>query len=88
MTLVIAKVPGGEEAVAKLLEKVCFVSHNEEHLVMDAGAAHSYQIGDVLYGLPYHVCPTVALYEKAITVEAGTASGEWRTVARDRSIGC
>lgn len=65
-----------------------FVSHSEEHLVMDAGANHLYQIGDVLYGLPYHVCPTVALYEKAITIEAGTASGEWRTVARDRSIGC
>jgi putative component of membrane protein insertase Oxa1/YidC/SpoIIIJ protein YidD len=36
--------------------------------------------------MPYHVCPTCALYEKAITVENGIAQGEWKTVARDRRI--
>ncbi|MBL4678846.1 MAG: D-TA family PLP-dependent enzyme [Mucilaginibacter sp.] len=63
-----------------------FISHSEEHLVADAGTGHRYKVGDVLYGLPFHVCPTVALYERAITIENNWISGEWKTVARDRKI--
>lgn len=63
-----------------------FVSQSEEHLVVEAGDNHDYRVGDVLYGLPYHICPTVALYEKVYTVEEGKVSGEWRTIARDRKI--
>ncbi|WP_428331267.1 D-TA family PLP-dependent enzyme [Mucilaginibacter sp.] len=62
------------------------VSQSEEHLVMDAGKDHSYKVGDVLFGMPYHVCPTVALYERAITIENEHISGEWKNIARDRKI--
>lgn len=62
------------------------VGQSEEHLVLDADEGHSYQVGDVLYGLPYHICPTCALYERAYTVENGQVSGEWLTIARDRTI--
>ncbi|MCX6215019.1 D-TA family PLP-dependent enzyme [Spirosoma sp.] len=62
------------------------IGQSEEHLVVEAGEGHSYKVGDVLYGLPHHICPTVALYERAYTVENGTLSGEWRTVSRDRVI--
>lgn len=62
------------------------VGQSEEHLVVDAGAGHSYKVGDVLYGLPYHICPTIALYERAITIENGLISGEWKNIARDRKI--
>ncbi|HEV3411448.1 MAG TPA: D-TA family PLP-dependent enzyme [Puia sp.] len=62
------------------------VGQSEEHLVVEAGPGHSYRIGDVFYGVPYHICPTVALYERAITIEKGRATGEWATVARDRTI--
>jgi D-threonine aldolase len=62
------------------------VGQSEEHLVVDAGTGHHYKIGDVLYGLPYHVCPTVALYERAITIENNKMSGEWKNIARDRKI--
>jgi len=62
------------------------LSQSEEHLVLEAGAGHGYKTGDVLYGLPFHICPTVALYERAITIENGKISGEWRTIARDRKI--
>jgi D-serine deaminase-like pyridoxal phosphate-dependent protein len=60
--------------------------HSEEHLVADAGKGHNYKVGDVLYGLPYHICPTVALYERAITIENNKVSGEWKNIARDRKI--
>jgi D-threonine aldolase len=62
------------------------VGQSEEHLVVEAGPGHGYRIGDVLYGVPYHICPTVALYERAVTIEAGRAAGEWKNVARDRKI--
>jgi D-threonine aldolase len=62
------------------------ISQSEEHLVVEAGEGHSYEVGDVLYGLPIHICPTVALYERAITIENGKSSGEWKTIARDRRI--
>jgi D-serine deaminase-like pyridoxal phosphate-dependent protein len=63
------------------------VSHSEEHLVLYAGSGHSFKPGDVLYGIPIHICPTVALYERAYTVVNGRLVGEWRIVARDRKIG-
>jgi D-serine deaminase-like pyridoxal phosphate-dependent protein len=59
---------------------------SEEHLVVDAGEGHHYKVGDVFYGLPYHVCPTIALYERAITIEDHKISGEWLNIARDRKI--
>jgi D-serine deaminase-like pyridoxal phosphate-dependent protein len=62
------------------------VGQSEEHLVLEAGEGHQHKVGDVLYGMPYHVCPTVALYERAITIEEHQITGEWRNVARDRKI--
>lgn len=62
------------------------LSQSEEHLVVEAGPGHSYQVGDVLYGLPIHICPTVALYERGYTIENGQASGEWKNTARDKKI--
>jgi len=59
---------------------------SEEHLVVEAGAGHPYGIGDVFYGVPFHVCPTVALYERAMTIEAGRVTGDWATTARDRRL--
>lgn len=62
------------------------VSQSEEHLVLDAGPNHGYKVGDVLYALPFHVCPTVALYERAYVVEDNHITGEWKTIARDRKL--
>ena len=44
--------------------------------------------GDILYGLPFHVCPTVALYERVYTAENNELTGEWKNLARDRVITC
>ncbi len=63
-----------------------FISQSEEHLVAEVPKGHSYKIGDVLYGLPFHICPTVALYERALVVENNKVITEWKTIARDRKI--
>jgi D-serine deaminase-like pyridoxal phosphate-dependent protein len=62
------------------------VSQSEEHLVLDAGEGHAYQIGDLLYGLPYHVCPTVALYENATSVSSVHIDQIWSISSRKRKI--
>ncbi len=63
-----------------------FSGHSEEHLTAEAPADHSYRIGDILYGLPVHICPTVALYDRAMIVKNHEVTGEWKTIARDRKI--
>lgn len=63
-----------------------FIGQSEEHLVVDAGPGHRYKTGDIFYGLPIHICPTVALYERAFTIENGLVTGEWKNTARDRKI--
>ena len=62
------------------------VGQSEEHLVLNVDDASVYKIGDVLYGVPYHICPTVALYERAVVVEKHQVVDEWKVVARDKKI--
>ncbi|KAA9042247.1 D-TA family PLP-dependent enzyme [Ginsengibacter hankyongi] len=63
-----------------------FIGQSEEHLIVEAPKDHSYKIGDVLYGFPYHICPTVALYERAPVIQNNIVSGEWKMISRDRKI--
>ena len=63
-----------------------FIGQSEEHLVLQTDGNHSLQVGDVLYGMPVHICPTCALYERAVVVEGHKVAGEWKIAARDRTI--
>ena len=62
------------------------VSQSEEHLVLKVPDSSSFKVGDILYGVPVHICPTVALYEKAVVIENNLATTTWRVIARDRAI--
>lgn len=62
------------------------VSQSEEHLVVRVPDTTPYPVGTACYGVPYHICPTVALYERATVVENNAAVAEWRVIARDRKI--
>ncbi|MFA6945985.1 MAG: D-TA family PLP-dependent enzyme [Pedobacter sp.] len=59
---------------------------NEEHMVIEVGKGHRFKVGDVLYALPIHICPTVALYDRAIIVKDREVIDTWRVIARDRQI--
>ncbi|WP_316767523.1 D-TA family PLP-dependent enzyme [Pedobacter frigiditerrae] len=61
-------------------------SHSEEHLVMQVKEGHSYQIGDLFYALPAHICPSVALYNRAYTVVDGKLHQPWLINARDHDL--
>lgn len=60
--------------------------HNEEHLAISTSRADDFRVGDVLYGIPVHVCPTVALHQYAHIVRGGRVVERWAVVARDRKL--
>ena len=63
------------------------LSQSEEHLVVEVADANEHKIGDVWYGVPIHICPTVALYNEVMVVEDELVSTAWKVLARDRQIG-
>jgi D-serine deaminase-like pyridoxal phosphate-dependent protein len=62
------------------------VMHSEEHLVVETPRADRFAVGDACYGIPWHICPTVALYGAATVIDDHRATGSWRVVARERAI--
>ena len=63
-----------------------FVMHSEEHLVIETPGASEFKIGDALYGVPWHICPTVALHSYANVVRDGRVTEQWRVAGRERII--
>ena len=68
------------------LEEAQTFQQHEEHLVLETPLAGNYKVGDCFYGIPRHICPTVALYMSAVVVENQRATTSWRITARDRKI--
>ncbi|MEM9018241.1 MAG: D-TA family PLP-dependent enzyme [Verrucomicrobiota bacterium] len=69
------------------LGEVTFLSQSEEHLVVSISSENliSAPIGTEVIGIPYHVCPTVALHEKAYLIEQGRIGKRcWKIEARNR----
>ena len=62
------------------------VSHSEEHLVVETPDAERWRVGDCLYGVPWHICPTVALHSSVLVVERHRVVGEWEVIGRRRRI--
>jgi len=63
------------------------VAHNEEHLVVETPHASRFPVGTVVYGIPWHVCPTMALHAEAWVVDGSQATGRWKVAARARRLG-
>ncbi len=62
------------------------VQQSEEHLVLQTDRAADYPVGTVMYGIPRHICPTVALQSEVWCVRDGIAQETWPVVARARRI--
>ncbi|MFT4023080.1 MAG: D-TA family PLP-dependent enzyme [Flavihumibacter sp.] len=67
-------------------DELTVAGQSEEHLVLENKGTHRYETGDVLYMLPWHVCPTIALHACVQVVEGHHVKGEWLTVSRNRKI--
>jgi D-serine deaminase-like pyridoxal phosphate-dependent protein len=62
------------------------LSQSEEHGVVQVANWEQINIGDELYAIPYHVCPTVNLYEQAHIILEGNLLDTWKVLARNRRI--
>jgi 3-hydroxy-D-aspartate aldolase len=62
------------------------VGHSEEHLIIETARAGEFSVGAYFYGIPWHICPTVALHSTAVVVKNGQAEARWRIVARERML--
>lgn len=60
--------------------------HSEEHMVLRTDGARDFNIGDVLYGVPHHICPTVSLYDEAGVCRENRVIDTWPILARKRKI--
>lgn len=87
----------GHKSVAAenpISKRICFLnldnyevrSQSEEHLVIEVKDWDKVKVGDLLYGVPYHICPTVALYDEANIIEDGSLVGQWKIEARRKKI--
>lgn len=68
------------------LEDAKAVMQSEEHLVIETPRANEFAIGTAIYGIPWHICPTVALHSQAVVVRNGRAGEKWPVTARERVL--
>lgn len=68
------------------LEGYELLSQSEEHGVLQVSNWEELGVGDVLYGIPYHICPTVNLYEEAYVVQEGRVEDSWEVLGRKRKL--
>jgi D-serine deaminase-like pyridoxal phosphate-dependent protein len=68
------------------MENAVHKGQSEEHLIVEFKEENNFKVGDLFYALPYHICPTVAKYNRAYTVENRTHTGYWDVQARDYQI--
>ena len=67
------------------LDGAVAVGHSEEHLVVTTPSQRPVP-GTAIYGVPWHICPTVALYSEAVVIEDGRANTRWRITGRERHL--
>ncbi|MEO2017009.1 MAG: D-TA family PLP-dependent enzyme [Fuerstiella sp.] len=83
---VAADPPKGQRVYFPDLPTAAQVIHNEEHLVLETADAEKFQPGDVLLGIPTHICPTSALHQDVAVIDEGKLIGAWEVTARNRRI--
>jgi D-serine deaminase-like pyridoxal phosphate-dependent protein len=62
------------------------LSQSEEHGVIKVADWDKWKVGDVLYGVPYHICPTINLHDEVSVIEDGFKRDVWEITARKRRL--
>ncbi|HEV7215175.1 MAG TPA: alanine racemase [Chloroflexota bacterium] len=69
------------------LEDAETLLHNEEHWALRTDRAGTYSVGDTVFVVPTHVCPSTNLHPVLHIVEAdGSISARWEVAARQRTL--
>jgi D-serine deaminase-like pyridoxal phosphate-dependent protein len=67
-------------------ESLQAIAQSEEHLVLENGTGTAFEPGDILFAIPWHICPSVAMYDSVQVIENGQWIAAWKNIARDRKI--
>lgn len=78
--------PAGKRLILLDVPEYQAVLQNEEHLVVETPAADRFKPGDEVLAIPTHICPTVAMHQRAYIVSGGRVVGTWDIVGRDRVL--
>jgi D-serine deaminase-like pyridoxal phosphate-dependent protein len=78
--------PAGKRLILLDVPEYQAVLQNEEHLVVETSVADRFKPGDELFAVPTHICPTVAMHQRASIIEGGRVVGTWEIVGRDRVL--
>ena len=73
-------------AIIHGLENAKHISQSEEHLIIESKKAKNYNIGDIVYASPFHICPTVSKFEYLQTILNGEISSLWKVKARNYNL--
>ena len=65
------------------LEEAEHIGQSEEHLIIKTKEALKYDVGDMIYALPKHICPTVVKYNQSQLIKNHKLIGYWDIQARD-----
>ena len=68
------------------LDNYKLLSQSEEHGVLQVENWNDFNVGDVIYGIPYHICPTINLYDEVSVIENNRKVKNWEITARKRKI--
>ena len=60
------------------------VLQSEEHLVVEGPGVENLELGQAVWAIPFHVCPTVALHDYAMIWENGQLTNRWEIDSRTR----
>lgn len=78
--------PAGKRCVLLNVEEYTPILQNEEHFGLETEQADRWHLGDAIYAIPAHICPTVALHRAAYIVENNRVVGEWEIASRNRKL--
>ncbi|MCK0134233.1 D-TA family PLP-dependent enzyme [Arenibacter sp. S6351L] len=62
------------------------IGQSEEHLIVQCPNDEMFTVGDAVYAIPVHICPTVAKYKEVLTVVDESLTGAWQVAARNLKI--
>lgn len=62
------------------------IGQSEEHGIVSIANDTEVEIGDLWYGIPFHICPTINLYQELAVVENGVMIGHWQVKGGERKI--
>ncbi len=68
------------------IPKYEILSQYEEHLVISVPDASVYEVGEKFLAIPFHICPTVNLYDELVIIKNRKFEGFWEVPARKRTL--